>query len=184
MYDIEKIKDDVKKHMSEYRYNHSILVAQSACSLAKYYNLDYDKAYLAGIVHDIAKEFSDDENNYYIKKYKIDNKYLTDDLKPVLHGIVGSYYLKEKYNMDDEICNSVKFHTLGNPRMTMFDKIILVSDKIGRDNPDEELISLSYKNIDSAITYIFEKLEKKLKMSGKSLDKDSIEMLKNIKKHN
>ena len=182
MYNAETIKIDLKKILSEYRYNHSILVAESAYSLAKYYNLDYDKAYIAGLVHDIAKEFDEEKNNYYVEKYNIDKKYLSLELKPVLHGIVGAYYLKEIYNMDEEICNSVKYHTLGNPNMSLFDKIILVSDKIGRNNPDNNLIELAYKNIDDAILYIFDYQEKKLEKLGKKLDKDSIDLINKIKK--
>ena len=182
MYDIDTIKKDIKNHLSDYRYNHSILVADAAYSLADFYNLDCDKAYIAGLVHDISKEFSDEENNIYISKYNIDKKYLSDDLKPVLHGIIGACYIKEKYNMDDEICESVKYHTLGNINMSLFDKIILISDKIGRDNPDKELIRLAYKNIDSALVYIFEYQKNKLSKQGKSLDIDTIKLLESLKK--
>ena len=62
MYTIEQIKKDLKKYLSEIRYEHSILVAEEAKKLAKYYNENEEKAYIAGLVHDIAKEFSDEEN--------------------------------------------------------------------------------------------------------------------------
>ena len=181
MYNIDDIKSNLKSSLDDRRYNHSLLVADSCKSLAKHYNLDEKKAYIAGLVHDICKCFSDEENSYYVDKYKIDKDYLDRDLKPVLHGIIGSYYVKEKYNMDDELSNAVKYHTLGNPNMTLFDKIVLVSDKIGRINPDKELIDLAYKNIDDALIYILEKQEKKLHSEGKNMHKDTIELLKKLK---
>lgn len=180
MYNVKYINDYVKKHLSLFRYNHSLLVAQAAKSLAQIYGLDESKAYITGLLHDIAKEFTDEENKYYIDKYNIDLEYTKDALKPVLHGIVGSYFVKEKFNMDDEVCNAIKYHTLGNKNMTLFDKIILVSDKIGRTNKDQELISLAHKDIDKALIYIFDKQEKKLKSMGKTLHSDTIELLNSI----
>ena len=71
MYNIEQIKNDLKNNLSQFRYEHSILVAEEAKKLANHYNIDEEKAYIAGLVHDIAKEFSDDENSKWIKKYII-----------------------------------------------------------------------------------------------------------------
>ncbi len=181
MYSVDIIKKDLKNLLDERRYNHSLLVADSCKSLASHYKLDQDKAYIAGLLHDICKCFSNEENKYYVDKYNIDSDYLSDNLKPVLHGIIGSYYVKEKYNMDDEICNSIKYHTLGNPNMTLFDKIVLVSDKIGRVNPDKYLIDLAYDNIDAAVIYILEKQKDKLESQGKNMHNDSIELLNLLK---
>ncbi len=178
---IEEIDNFLKNNLSEYRYNHSLLVAKEASSLAQYYNLDYNKAYLAGLVHDIAKEFTDEENNYYINKYKIDGDLLNDNLKPALHGYIGALFLKEKYNMDDEICDSVRYHTLGSVNMTLFDKIILVSDKLGRENQDKELKLLAFENIDKAVVYILEKQQIKLEAKGMTLYKDTKKLLNKLK---
>ena len=66
MYEVEKIKEDLKKMLSEKRYNHSLNVASVAKELASIYNVNEEKAYLAGLTHDIAKEFNEEENKYYI----------------------------------------------------------------------------------------------------------------------
>ena len=66
MYNANLIKEDLKKTMSEKRFQHSLLVAQEAKKLAKKYNYDEQEAYLAGLVHDVAKEF----NETQIKQYK------------------------------------------------------------------------------------------------------------------
>lgn len=179
MYNVEDIKKDLKELLSDFRYNHSILVAQCAKDLASNYNLDSNKAYITGLVHDICREFDDDKNKYYVDKYNIDKKYLYE-LKPVLHSIVGSYYIKEKYDMDDEICNAVKYHTLGNINMTLFDKIILVSDKLGRQNKDIELEKIAYENIDKALLVVLNRQKEKLLNIGRELHPDTEELLKNI----
>ena len=181
MWDIDKIDSDVKSMLSSYRYQHSVMVAKCAKDLALIYNIDTNKAYIAGLLHDIAKEFNDEENQYYIDKYNIDKRYLTDNLKPILHGIIGSYYVKEKYNMDDEICNSIKYHSLGNIDMTLFEKIILISDKLGRDNYSEELLSLAKNDIDKALIYYFEWLKNKFESNGKSLEPETMLLLQKLK---
>ena len=55
-YDIEKYKSDVRKLLSDYRYVHSMNVGDSAKMLAEKYGADEEKAYVAGILHDIMKE--------------------------------------------------------------------------------------------------------------------------------
>ena len=47
MYNIDKIKDDVRKSLSKFRYEHSIMVANEAKKLATKYNYDENKAYIA-----------------------------------------------------------------------------------------------------------------------------------------
>ena len=78
MYSIEKIKTDLKDRVSEYRYEHSLMVADEAKKLAKKYNLDEDKAYVAGLVHDIAKEFTHEENTLLVNKYNLSKDLLLE----------------------------------------------------------------------------------------------------------
>lgn len=179
---VETIKKDLENMLTNFRYEHSLLVAEEARLLAKHYNLDSEKAYLAGLVHDIAKDLMQEEEVYYINKYNIEyNK----EYNEVLHSIIGYYLVKEKYNLDDEICNSIKYHTLGNTNMTLFDKIIFVADKIGRVNKNSFLDNiklLAYKDIDSAIKECLEYVEKKLHKLNKPFHEDSIRLLEQLKK--
>ena len=43
----------LKEKLDEYRFNHSIAVANQAKYLAEKYGCDVEKAYLAGLLHDI-----------------------------------------------------------------------------------------------------------------------------------
>ena len=89
-------------------------------------------------------------------------------------------YVKEKYGFDDEICMAVRYHTIGNPNMSTFDKIIYIADKIGRKDKDEFIMNLkkiAYEDIDKAV-YVFllhqkEKFDKK----NKSLSNSTLELL-------
>lgn len=182
MYDLKEIENDLKDMLSTFRYEHSLLSANEAKLLAQYYNLDYNKAYIAGLVHDIAKELTDEENKYWIDKYNIDDIFLKH--KPVLHAEVGYYLLKEKYNMPEDICRAVRYHALGNIKMTLFDKIIFIADKVGRSNKDESLEkvkTVAYQNIDNAILLCLEYQKNKLHNLGQEMHHDSLELLNAIK---
>ncbi len=180
MYSIEKIKTDLKDRVSEYRYEHSLMVADEAKKLAKKYNLDEDKAYVTGLVHDIAKEFTHEENAFWVKKYNLSKDLLLESNHKIIHADVGAVYVKEKYGFDDEICMAVRYHTIGNPNMSTFDKIIYIADKIGRKDKDEFIMNLkkiAYEDIDKAV-YVFllhqkEKFDKK----NKSLSNSTLELL-------
>ena len=182
MYDIEQIKRDLKNNLSEYRYEHSLLVAQEAKSLAHHYNLDENKAYVAGLLHDIAKEFSDEDNKIYIDKYKINSKYTTEELKPAIHSYIGAYYAEEKYGIDEEMKKSIMYHTLGHPDMDKFAKIILIADKLGRSNKDIKLDSIAYENIDKAVLYILEYQKNKLESNGKEIHEDTTDLITLLQK--
>ena len=123
MYNIELIKTNLKKNLSEYRYIHSLNVAQTSKELAKIYGINEELAYLTGLVHDIAKELTDEENEYYINKYNLPR--FEPEYQRIVHSFVGAVYLKEQYNMDDEICRAVMSHTIANDNMTTLDKILL-----------------------------------------------------------
>ncbi|MBQ8165841.1 MAG: bis(5'-nucleosyl)-tetraphosphatase (symmetrical) YqeK, partial [Lachnospiraceae bacterium] len=49
----------------------------------------------------------------------------------MLHGKLGAYYAKARYEVDDEeILDAITYHTTGRPNMTLLDKIIFVADYI------------------------------------------------------
>lgn len=183
MFDIDKIKKDLKDNLSEYRYNHSLNVALVCVELANIYGVDSDKAYLAGLVHDIAKEFSEEEFNYYIKKYNL--PLLDNEFNKLKHSYVGAVFLKEKYNMDDDICRAVKLHTIASSDMKLLDKILFVADKIepGKDYPGiEEEREVAKKDIDRALLLCLENNYKKLVSKDKKMYPDSLVVLDNLKK--
>ncbi len=172
MYDIKKIKEDIRKSLSDFRYQHTIRVAEEAKSLARYYQIDEEKVYVAGLLHDMAKEFSKEENEGLIEKYKLPQELKKEEFKNIIHADIGAEMAKEYYNIEEDIYLAIKYHTIGNPNMNLFAKIIFVADKIGRKtlSPEmQEVKKTAYEDIDKAICRIIlietEKLkEKRLKL--------------------
>lgn len=183
--DIETIKGELKKSLSPKRYNHSILVAEEAKSLAKHYHINEEKAYITGLIHDIAKELTEEENIYWIEKGKLSKNLENKENINIKHADIGAVIAKEKYNLDDNICNAIKYHTIGNKNMDLLAKIIYIADKIGREKIPEALKpvkEIAYKNIDKALLYCLEKQKIRLAEKGIKMHEDTKELLKELQK--
>lgn len=115
--------------MSDYRYKHSVNVAKEAVRLAKKYGADEEKAAIAGILHDITKENTKEEQ----LQIMTDGGIILDDVQKISsklwHGISGSVYMRDKLDITDEdILNAVKYHTTGRAGMSVLEKVIFVAD--------------------------------------------------------
>ncbi len=165
----EKIRKKLYQSVDLKRYIHSLLVAEQAKSLALHYGLNPEKAYTAGLVHDIAKRLSPEEEKYFVEKYRLDPALLTDIAKNYRHSDIGAVVAKEWFDLDDEICQAIKYHTIPNKKMTDYDKIIFLADKIGRNDLPEEwtpLKELAYRNLNEAMIMFLTEQKKDLERRG------------------
>ena len=128
MIEYNELYNDVKNALSEKRFKHTEGVEKRAIEYAKVYNVDIEKARFAAICHDIAKEMSLEESYKILEK----NGVLLDDIEKknfnLIHAKVGAVIAKNKYNLEEEIVNSIKFHTTGKENMTILEKIIYLAD--------------------------------------------------------
>ena len=121
----------MEKHLKKRRYIHSVGVAGTAASMAMKYGEDIFKAQVAGILHDCAKCYDDDElisqcfkNGIEVTEFERDHGFL-------LHAKYGAYMARTKYGIEDkEIQSAIFYHTTGKPGMTVLEKIIFVADYI------------------------------------------------------
>ncbi len=181
MYNVEKIKRDLKDNLSEFRYEHSIMVAEEAKKLAEHYNLDEEKSYVTGLVHDIAKEFNDEQNKEWVDKYQLSEKLLLPEFANIIHADIGAVVAKEWYGLDEEICEAIKYHTIGDISMTKFDKIIFLADKIARKNASpfiEKIRKLTYENLDEALKQFLIGQKEKIEKLGGNFHPNTLELLK------
>ena len=157
--DYKKLRKKVKDVMTKSRYEHTLGVEFTAASLAMRYEVDVDKAELAGLLHDCAKCIDSEDTFDECKKYDIK---LTDVEKRnpfLIHSKLGAVHAKKLYGVDDEdIISAIRFHTTGKPDMTMLEKIIFIADYIepGRDKAPnlKEIRKMSFVDIDEAMYMI------------------------------
>lgn len=121
----------LKENLNEKRYQHSLGTAECAKELAKHFGQNEEKAYIAGLLHDCAKCFSDEKLLEIIDKYLDDVDSDERSNKKTLHA-PGSYYIaKTVFGLEDaEMLSAIRWHTLGKINMTDFEKIIFLADKI------------------------------------------------------
>lgn len=187
MYNIEKIKEDLKSILSPFRFEHSLLVAEEAQKLASHYNYDSQKAYITGLVHDIAKDFDDLQNSKWINKYHLSGDIFTPEYKNIVHANIGAIVVKEWYEFDTEICNAVCYHAIGNISMGLLDKIVFIADKIARKITTpliEELKFLAYKNLDKALEVYLKSQISELESRGLKMHPISLRLLSSLEKNN
>ena len=130
----------LKEHLSKKRYTHSMNVANSAVELAKRYGADADKAYIAGLLHDITKETGKAAQLEIIKYAGVELHPFDKRGDKFLHQASGSAMAKILGIEDEEILDAIRYHTTGKANMTMLEQIIYLADFISADR--------DYKDID------------------------------------
>ena len=131
----------VRGYIKESRYIHSLSVAHLAYKLAKKYQLDYQKAYIAGLLHDIAKGVDKNESLALMKQYYPD---FVEIGAFAYQPFWGEKIAKEDFGVvDEEILGAIKYHTTGKANMNWLEKLIYAVDKIDptRDYDSSSLIS-------------------------------------------
>ena len=175
----KKLINYLKTKIDDKRLKHSVNTAKEAVYLAKKYNSDPDKAYLAGLLHDVAKGLSgaDLENtaNQYgieIDEYEVVNPEL-------IHGKIGAVMVNKQLGIEDkDILGAIRWHTTGHKNMTLLEKIIYLADIIepGRKFLHVNIIKrLAYQDIDQAMVFALEHIFEFVKSKGFSLHPESIE---------
>lgn len=190
---IEKMKEDLKNILSERRYIHSVGVMEMCEKLAKIYKVDVEKAKIAGLLHDNAKEMSPEEMLDYVKKNNIEITEIEKINTPILHGKIGADIAKKKYGVDKQIEDAIKYHTTTNIKMDTLAKILYVSDKIEMNRMSDEYNiqeerKVAKKDLDRAVLMIIDSNIESLIKKGKLIEQESIEtrnkiLIEMLKKH-
>lgn len=93
-------------------YNHVFKVAEISKNLSKKYNLDSEKCYLSGLIHDISTHLSPIEMLFYAEKHN----WLINDIEReypnLLHQKISSNMATELFDIyDKDILNAINCHT-------------------------------------------------------------------------
>jgi len=150
-----EMTNKLKGAVTKKRFIHSLNVMNCAVELAKRYEVDTEKAAIAGLLHDCAKSIKDDEALRLCEKFNIELDNITRYQPSLLHGPIGSKIAEIEYGINDrEILSAIYYHTTGCENMSLFEKIIYIADYIepGRRFPGvEEVRKAAAENIDDAI---------------------------------
>ena len=133
----------LKARLTPQRLYHSICVAEQAKHLAEKFGFNPEKAYTAGLVHDIMRY---EPVEKMLELIENDGQNLTESEKNItvtLHAIAGEVYLRKNLNVTDkEILSAVRWHTTGKEDMTLLEKIIYVADLTSEDREYPDILEV------------------------------------------
>ena len=171
---LKQAKELVRGRLSDKRYEHTINVKKMAVKLAKRYGADKEKAALAAILHDSAKEISKDEMREIMRQYHQYAEGGESRPTPVWHGICASILARTQWGVEDEaILSAIACHTAGKPGMSKLDKIVYLADMTSaeRDWPGvNKLRKLELKDLDAAMLAALKQTNDFVLSQGKPLD--------------
>lgn len=150
---LQKLEKKLKKYLDEDRLWHTLGVMHTAASMAMVYDVDMEKAQLAGLLHDCAKCVSAKEKFKICKENHIPVTDFEKDHPFLLHAKVGAWIAREKYGVKDpEVLESIVWHTTGKEEMSVLEKIIYIADYIEptRDKAPRlsEIRKLAFRDLD------------------------------------
>ena len=147
----KQAKELVRSRLSDKRYEHTLNVRKMAVKLAKRYGVDEDKAALAALLHDSAKEISKDEMRAIMRAHP-----------ELAEGVE-----------DEAVLSAIACHTAGKPGMSRLDKIVYLADMSSkeRDWPGvNKLRRLELKDLDLAMLAALKRANDFVLSEGKPLD--------------
>ncbi len=130
--DTANIRKEMEAVLSAKRYAHTLGVAYTAAALAMAHGESMDNAMTAGLLHDCAKSMHGSELVAICEKAHL-NVTAVERSNPtaLLHAKAGAYLAEHKYGVaDNDILNSIRYHTTGRPDMSRLEKILYIADYI------------------------------------------------------
>ena len=170
----KQAKELVRSRLSEKRYEHTLNVKKMAVKLARRYGVDEDRAALAALLHDSAKELSKDEMRAIMRAHPEYAEGGEARPTPVWHGICAALLARTEWGVEDEaILSAIACHTAGKPGMSKLDKIVYLADMSSkeRDWPGvNKLRKLELQDLDAAMLMALKRTNDFVLSQGKLLD--------------
>lgn len=175
----KEYKKLLEKRLNEKRYLHSLAVADEAVRLADIYGADRQKAYLAGLLHDITKNASAEEHLNILSTFGIILTDIEKNAEKLWHAMSGAAYIKHILLIDDdEIYDAIRYHTTAKADLSLLSKVLYLADytSTDRDYDDVDVIrGLVNKSLDDAYLYALKYTITDLTGRGKALHPDTVE---------
>ena len=177
--DYESLKEVLKQRLNEKRYYHSLCVADEAKRLAEKYGGDIEKAYLAGLLHDITKNAPDEEHLQIFKQFGIILTDIEQNAKKLWHAMSGALYVKNILGISDpEIIDAIRYHTTAKADMSLLAKILYLADFTSKDRDYEDVVVIREyvdESLGKAFVYALQYSITDLVNQGRAIHPDTVE---------
>lgn len=159
--EVMEIRENLELKLNPARYEHSLSVSFICIALAMKYQYDLEKAEMAGLLHDCAKQYDNQTIIEICNKHGIELTKGELKAPAIIHAKLGAYLAQHEYQINDpEILSAIACHTTGKPEMKLLDKILYIADFIEprrKQLPNlQELRSLAFQDLDETLFQIME----------------------------
>ena len=139
------LRNDVKKRMSEKRYNHTLEVEKMAHRIAELYAPDrVGLVRAAALLHDITKELSVEQHIDICNAHGIEVTEADCRASKMFHAKTAAAIIPDEYPelADGALVSAVRWHTTGKANMSVEEKIIYLSDYIDMSRKFADCVKL------------------------------------------
>ncbi len=154
--EIRGFKKKLKIELKPSRYTHTLGVADEAVKLAEIHGEDKHKAYVAGLLHDCAKNFDRERTFRFCEEYNVTLDDILKEQPDLIHSFLGAAVAEREYGINDkDILNAICYHTTGRPNMSRLEEIVYLADmtepnRVSYEGLDK-IRELSYHNLKEAV---------------------------------
>lgn len=137
---IRDIEIKLKERLSHRTFAHSVRTRDIALDLANCHGVDSSIAAVAAMLHDYAKDMSDDDILNRGRALDLVEHRIEENIPFLLHARLGASLVEKELGIrDSRILAAISKHTYGSSVMTDLDRIVYLADAIEPGRGDEGL---------------------------------------------
>ena len=127
--EISEMTEKLEHALKPKRLIHTMGVAETAREMAKMRGINQEKAYLAGLLHDCAKDYDRKTVVEYCASVGVELDEITKKETALVHAVLGVYIAREEYGVEEEeILSSILWHTVAKANMTPLEEVVYLAD--------------------------------------------------------
>lgn len=180
----EQYIEIIRQRLSDYRFRHSLCVAEEAKRLAEKYGADSHKAYTAGVLHDIMKDTAKDAQLQILADYGVTLDEVEQGAPMLWHARSGEVFLRHILGVnDEEILSAVRYHTTGRAGMSLLEQVVFTADFTSADRsyPDVDVMRAKADvSLTEAIRYGVEYTIGDLQKQNRAVHPDTLALYQEI----
>ena len=178
-----RLVDLVAGRVSKKRLDHMLRVETLAVRLARFWGVSEEKASVASLLHDIAR---DEPESSLLKLVEDTDDPLAHEMAEtsapvVLHAPVGALIARRDFGVGDpEILRAIALHTTGAPHMDRLAMIVFLADycESGRRFAGvEEVRSLLFSSLETAMLRALEQTLVYLRQNSRPIDRHTLDAM-------
>jgi len=146
---------ELRQRLDADRFAHSLRAEKIAVALARHYKVSANKASLAALLHDYARQYNSAQLLQQAKKFGLKIDGFSRAEPKLLHAELGAILVRRDFHVQArDLLAAIKWHTLGAVGMGRLAKIIYLADHLeeGRGYPGlGQLRRLAFRDLDRAV---------------------------------